>query len=801
MTACPLRFGSVLATLVALLVAVADLTPAFAAASRDELVVWVQGLSPGTRAALRNFEQQTGNKLVVSIYGSGMDPQKLMCAIAGGRPPDVIYQDRFAVGGWAARDAFMKLDDLVAKSDVIRPENYYAPCWSEACYEGSVYAIPVGTDNRALYYNKDALIRAGYVDAKGEAVPPKTWDELRAYARKLSEFDDQKHLTRCGFIPNYGNSWLYIYGWQNGGEFMDPSGKRCTLNDPKIVEALQFMVDIYDDLGGVSEVNAFQAGFEAAENDPFLTGKVAMKIDGNWTLNTIATYAPDLNFGVAPAPVPQGRPFISWCGGWSWAIPVGARHPEQAWEFVEWMSRPETYAAIDEVDSRYNLSRGQPFVPNLNANKLVTAQAMERYVTGSETLNENLRDGFKVFVSLLPVSRFRPVTAVGQKLWDEHVRAFENATNHVYEPKEALDRGTEAVQKELDVILRKGRGAPLNWTWPLVILIPLILIPPVVYLLRERRRSGKPLFAGESGAGFAFASPWFIGFLIFTLGPLLASIVFSFCDYDVLHPPRYVGLLNYREQLGLSFGHDATTGRLTVSATDPLFWKSLWNTIYMMIGIPLGMAAGLGVALLLNMKIKGMTVYRTIYYLPAIVPAVASSILWLWVLNPQSGAINSLLGMLDLGRPPWLSDPAWSKPSIILMGLWGAGSGMIIWLAGLQGVPESLYEAARIDGAGSWNQFRHVTLPMLSPYIFFNLIMGVIGTLQIFTQAFIITQGGPVDSTLFYVYNLFNQAFRYFHMGTASALAWILFVVILGLTLVQLKLAPRWVHYEMGDEA
>ena len=784
-----------------LALAALSLPPAAAGRDRDELVVWVQGLGPGLRAAIRNFEQQTSLNLVVSIYGSGMDPQKLMCGIAGGSPPDVIYQDRFAVGGWAARDAFMKLDDLVARSDVINPDDYYASCWEEACYEGSVYAIPINTDDRALYYNKDLLMRAGYVDDKGQAVPPRTWQQLREYARRLSEFDDEDHLSRCGFIPNFGNSWLYLYGWQNGGRFMSRDGRSCTLDEPPIVEALQFMVDIYDDLGGVEEVDSFRAGFEAAENDPFLTGKVVMKIDGNWVLNAIATYAPDLNFGVAAAPVPEGKPYITWSGGFSWAIPVGARHPQEAWKFIEWMSQPDTCASIDEVDRRYNLSRGQPFVPNLNANKHVTQAAMRRYVEQNEDLTQNLREGFRTFVDLLPDARFRPVTPVGQKLWDEHARAFELATHHVYEPEEALRRGRQAVEEELERTLQADRGAPLDWKWPLLIFLPLVLLPPAYFLLRERRRSGQALLKGESGAGFAFASPWFIGFAVFTIGPILVSIVFSLCDYDVLHPPRFVGLDNYREMLSVSLGRDAQSGAVKMSAGDPLFWKSLWNTVYMMVGIPLGMALGLAIALLLNMKVRGMSVYRTIYYLPAIVPAVASSILWLWVLNPQSGAINSVLGAIGLGRPPWLTDPAWSKPSIIVMGLWGAGGGMIIWLAGLQGIPQSLYEAARIDGAGAWRCFWHVTMPMLSPYIFFNLIMGIIGTLQIFTQAFIITQGGPVDSTLFYVYQLFNQAFRYFHMGTASAMAWILFIVILLLTLVQLKLAPRWVHYEVGDEA
>jgi ABC-type sugar transport system permease subunit/ABC-type glycerol-3-phosphate transport system substrate-binding protein len=792
---CLRRYRAVFALILGLL----SVQQAWPAPAHDEMVVWVLGLSAGMRAALRRFEEETHQKLVVSIYGSGMDPQKLMCGIAGGSPPDVIYQDRFAVGGWAARDAFLKLDTYVANSKFIHPADYYPACWQEASYQGHVYAIPVGTDNRALYYNKDLLIRAGYKDANGEAVPPRTWDDLREYAKRLSEFSKDDRLTRCGFIPNFGNSWLYFYGWQNGGQFMSPDGRKCTLADPRIVKALDFMTQIYDDLGGAEGVNAFQSGFETSENDPFLTGKVVMKIDGNWALQSIATYAPDLNFGVAPAPVPKGMPYISWAGGFSWAIPTGARDPKRAWQFIEWFSKPETYALIDDVDRRYNISRGQPFVPTLNANRVVTQQAMARHITGNEMLSANLRDSFRVFVDLLPVSKFRPVTPVGQKLWDEHARAFDNATHHVYKPQEALERGQEAVQQELDRVLQQGRGVPLNWTWPLVISGLLLIVPPGLFVLRERRRRSRSGDA-EARAGLAFASPWFIGFLAFTIGPIIVSIVFSFCDYDVLHAPRYIGLANYKELLCVSAGH-AADGKLAISASDPVFWKSLWNTIYMMIGVPLGMAVGLGIALLLNVKVGGMSLYRTVFYLPAIVPAVASSILWLWVLNPESGAVNLILGALGLGRPPWLTDPAWAKPSIILMGLWGAGSGMIIWLAGLQGIPVSLYEAARIDGAGAWRCFRHVTLPMLSPYIFFNLIMGIIGTLQIFTQAFIITQGGPVDSTLFYVYNLFNHAFRYFRMGTASAMAWILFLVILMLTLIQLKLAPRWVHYESGDEA
>jgi len=229
---------------------------------------------------------------------------------------------------------------------------------------------------------------------------------------------------------------------------------------------------------------------------------------------------------------------------------------------------------------------------------------------------------------------------------------------------------------------------------------------------------------------------------------------------------------------------------------DPIFWKSLANTGFMIIGVPLGIIGGLALALLLNANVRGMRLYRTIYYLPAIVPAVATFILWLWVFDPGRGLMNMALraaGITNL--PAWLQNPVWAKPSLILMGLWGLGSGMIIWLAGLKDIPESMYESASIDGANRWQRFCHITIPLLTPYIFFHLIMGMIGVFQIFEAAYIMTEGGPADSTMFYAYKLFNEAFRFLNMGVASAMAWLLFIVVLAITLFQLWLGKRWVHY------
>jgi multiple sugar transport system permease protein len=287
----------------------------------------------------------------------------------------------------------------------------------------------------------------------------------------------------------------------------------------------------------------------------------------------------------------------------------------------------------------------------------------------------------------------------------------------------------------------------------------------------------KPSFR-RSLAGIAFTLPWIIGLCTFTLYPVIASLYYSFCDYSVLESPVWIGGDNYARMV-----HDGA------------FWISLKNTlIYSCCSIPLGMVVALSLALLLNSRVRGTAIFRTIFYLPSIVPVIASSMLWLWILNPSFGLINQALAPfchLFGGKPPgWLTDPAWAKPALILMSAWGVGNSMIIYLAGLQDVPEALYEAAEIDGASKWQQFCHVTLPMLMPVVYFNLVMGIIGALQTFTQVFIMTDGtngSPAQSTLMYAPYLFATAFFDLRMGYASALAWVLFCIIALLTLLATK--------------
>lgn len=283
----------------------------------------------------------------------------------------------------------------------------------------------------------------------------------------------------------------------------------------------------------------------------------------------------------------------------------------------------------------------------------------------------------------------------------------------------------------------------------------------------------------EHIAGYLFALPWFIGLSVFIIGPVVTSLILSFTRYEVIRPASFIGIANYKYLF-----------------RDPLFWQSLYNTIYItIIGVPLGILTALSLALLLNKEVRGISWYRTVYYLPSITPIVASSLLWLWILNADFGILNVALSKIGIRGPGWLVEPVWAKLAIVLMGLWAAGATMIIYLAGLKGIPQQLYEAAKIDGANWWQLFWKITIPMLTSTLFFTSIMGIIGSFQIFTQAYIMTAGGPVNSTLFYVYYLYNNAFAYFKMGYASALAWIFFLVIFVITIIQLKLGKYWVYY------
>ncbi len=297
--------------------------------------------------------------------------------------------------------------------------------------------------------------------------------------------------------------------------------------------------------------------------------------------------------------------------------------------------------------------------------------------------------------------------------------------------------------------------------------------------LRSRMKRREMILA------YIFLSPWLLGFLAFGLYPMIMSAYYSLCHYDVLRVPQFIGLENYQVLL----------------FEDPYFLQSIWNTLYYtVLRTPLSILGSLLLAVLVNNELRGMRFFRTAFFVPSIVTGVALSVLWLWMLNPHYGLVNIALAAFGIPGPLWLQSTEWSKPAMVLMGLWSIGGGrMLVFLAALQSIPNNLYESAEIDGGGWWQKFYHITVPMMSPVIFLWTILDVIFSLQVFTEAYVMTKGGPLNSTLFYNLYIYFKAFDDFAMGYASAMAWILLLITLLITIIQFKLGKRWVYYEGGD--
>jgi multiple sugar transport system permease protein len=909
------------------------------ARDRTEVTIWLNGpIESRHLAVIDAFEDRFPQYRVIlgssatrgGLEGEG-NPQRLMCGIAGGVPPEVVEYDRFAVCQWAARDAFLDLNPLIERDlralsaaeaelaareapgaaetefaeqrehvarlerYVVRPEDYYPQTWGECTYQGGQFGVPTYMDDRVLYYNSDMLVQNGFVDAQGNPKPPETWEQVcrklvdaqdaalesidarhvrirsastdftaagvragdtvshvsrsgvvtrclvdavsdahaltvrsayprnelslpdrtaqhikvfsqDSYALRLSRWDDRGRMKVVGFDPHHGNGWLYMYGWMAGGEFLSADGRTCTLDDPRIIEALQWTTDVYDALGGVQDVNAFKKSFLHGPLDPFFQSQIGLFINGDWFLRDLARYARHLPFGTSPPPVPKSRlaqpdgQYFTWVAGFAYCIPATCP-PEKldaAWDLVKFLSSVEGGMVMNEHDAQRERGQGRLYMPRLNANRRFNDKQLATYVDIPQ-IPERVRAGLRTHIDLLPHGRFRPVSPEGKKLWDGQATAQDLAWNHKMTPADALALQARQVQQALDRFYHPTPGRPIRWT-PLVgVYLAILVVTAAVLYLRHRARFRVPGYMRrEWYVGPLFALPWILGFVILSGGPMLFSAVMSFTRYDVLSDAVFVGWQNYAD--------------LVTPDRDPLFYKSLGNTLFMAIGVPLGMATGLGLALLLNMKVRGMSGYRTLFFLPAIMPVVAASVLWIWVFNAHHGLMNGLLQLtglewvidglgarFDLGlKTPiaWLSSEKTSKPALIIMGLWSCGASMIIWLAGLKDIPTHLYEAAALDGAGPVRRFVNVTLPMLSPYILFNLIMGLIQTFQIFTQAYIMTpSGSPSHSTYFYVYKLFDECFSYFRLGYGAAMAWILFVIVIVLTLINLATSRKWVYY------
>jgi multiple sugar transport system permease protein len=761
------------------ILAVIALTLCISASAKETVVFWF-GATQDERAAyeemVREFNRAHPNiEVRPMLVPQQYVERKLILSAAGGVPPDVVRFYTHLAGEMMSRGAVEPLDSLV-KRDRFDLSDFYPVGIRQNTYQSKLYGIPWIFSPEALFYNKKLFREAGLDPNR----PPQTWDELKQYALKLTVRGKDGSIERIGFADFMNNPPdFHRYLWQDGGTPLSPDQKRIAFNSREGVEALTWMRDFLNkEAGPISgkpdpgdafkNLQSFNSSFVGATQDTFGLEKLAMRISSPFRIPDLKKYFPDLEYGIAPVPYNKARA-VEVVGN-ALIIPRGSKHKDAAWEFIKFATSRGQLLKICKAAGRVPARMSAAKSPEFLSNSLM-----------------------KPFVAQIDYGRTTPIAPGYREVSDTLARKIESALKGELSPEVALNQAAAKGQEILNVANEDVAKYPLL-PWGKVAMVTGVLalilaIGGVWHVLHHTRQSRSA--RREAIHFYMFLSPWLIGFVVLTLGSTVASLMLSLCRWDMLNPARFVGIKNFAD----------------LFTNDPRFITSIGNTLYYAaFSIPLSIVGGLAISVLMNQKLKGIQIFRTIYYLPAIVSGVATVILWQFIFNPSNGLLNRILGMVGLDQliahlgvkvpAQWLAEPSLAKPAFIIMSLWGVGGAMIIYLAGLQGIPEELYEAARLDGATSWQTFRRVTLPLLTPTIFYQLIIGTLAAFQFFTQAYIMTGGGPQDSTLFYSLYLFKNGFEWLKMGYASAMAWILFAVVLGVTMLQFKGAKRWVYYE-----
>ena len=709
--------------------------------------------------------------------------QKLLVEQAAGLIPDVIF-----CGGnyasFAGRGVLADLAPYAARDPSVHLREYYPQMVRQFQRDGRLYALPRDIAPCGLvYYNKSLFDKAHlpYPDGSWRwdyaPHPERGAQDFLTAARLLTKHGASSSDTVYGYAAGDNSFTLNNLVFSSGAAFVDDVQNPKTLlyDDPRVVKAIQLTQDLSGKYN-VSPSAVDLASSGVGSHDLFAQGRVALYVTGIWEVPRFRAEIKDFDWDIAAFPAgPTGlRGVMS--GGSGYGMAASSRHKQEAWELVKYLAGPVGLGNLAQS------GLAQPAIARLADSPLWLDDARPR--------------NRKLTVEEVPYGHFD----IASPVWTEVAAVINPKLQLVWSGTLSAQQAVAAfqgpAQAKLDELNHPPAHPRLSWGWGGLAMAALTLgLAGWVWQgARADIKAGRVSASGEeTRAGWAFVSPWLVGTGLFLLGPMLVSLLLAFSSWDMISPARWVGGGNFAEM-----GH------------DDRFWKSLSVTLlYTVFSVPLGVAGSLGLALLLNTKIKGQSVFRTLYYLPAVASAVAASLIWLRLFNPESGLLNYGLGVLHLnglmgalgltdpakGYVNWLGSEKTALGSLVVMSLWGIGGGMVIYLAGLQGIPQSYYEAAELDGANVWQKFKHVTLPLLTPTIFFTLIIGLIASFQTFTQGFVMTQGGPNNATLFYALYLYQNAFQFLKMGYASALAWVLFLIILVFTAIQMKLSG-WVHYE-----
>ena len=758
---------------------------------------WVQMLALGER-----FEaEHPGVRVTFLPEGGGGDQlAKLKIMLAAREPIDVTWIDVVEFSGFENDGILLDLEPYLASDPTWRPNEFFpGPLDAFRGRDGHLYGLPSTFTPYVMYYNQDLF------DELGIPYPTSgwTWDDLLAIARAATRDEDGRRV-RWGISITQWLQALAPWIWQNGGAFLSEDGKRCLLGEPAAIEAVGFLEQLFH----TERVAATDATYEAQfTRGLFQDGRVALYGPvGYW--ETYRFKAID-DFRWDVCPLPRGRADATSVALRSYVGIRYTKHPELTYEFLRLLAGPEmahTLARIGNgVPGLVEVARSEDFLkPDvLPQSEQVFLDVMEhaRFLPAhanwreiEATVNEELqgcltlgrfdaetachRMATKIdaFLARERAELARPRAPLGWlaagalALAAAGVGAFLALRGPLPGTYASRTLGASSPRRNEEGARPSGAGHPPRGVdarrreW---------LRPPWRKNTPARRPGpGTALALAEERSAWRFLALWASGFLLFTLGPMLASLAISLCVWTPVRPldeARWAGFDNYARM-----------------AADGSFWKALQVTsAYSLASVPLSLGLALVLALIVR---RGLALFRTLFYLPVLASAVAVGVLWRWILS--SDLVEVLIG----GR--WIESEPYILPGFIAMSLWSVGGPMLVFLAGLQGIDGRLYEAARLDGASRWRCFLHVTLPQLGPVLLFNLVMGVIGAFQTFAQPYVMTQGGPGDASLFFVLYLYRVAFRFHHMGYAAALGWVLFALLLVLTLVLLRQSRRWVHYE-----
>ncbi len=752
------------------------------------------------RAAIQEFEKlHPGITVRLETVGFNDYFSKMLAMCAANDAPDVGMMGFERFMPLARRGVLMPLDEIIQQTPEFQLERYYKKIVDVHRLDGKLYVLPRDIAPMGLvYYNKRLFDQARIPYPDGSW----TWDFKERPELKEKDFLWVMHqLTRIGpdgktihwgFSPGWADLMAQSLVYSSGGKYLDNDQhpKKLLFSSEAVERCYTFEADLMLKQKWIPTPTEITTALQSNTSQLFTQQKIAMMEGGIWEVPNLRKAIPrdspdafDWDIALFPAYKDGTRAFPS--GGSGYSIFAGTKHLKEAWELVQFLAGPETLKRVAAAGLAQpairDLARSEPWLvgPNTPPDK--------KFPPSRQITDEAVQ-----YVHFAPSSEFWP------DLQSDFINPrLDEIWNGEHTAKEMLSQIDREAQQRLDQMNTQEDLPPFNWTIGLMGAGAILFAILGVVYWPERKRKFTRRQKEASISAYKFLLPWLIGTAVLVVGPMLFSFLTSWADWDIITPAKGRGAQNYVEAF----------------TQDPRFWLSLKvSAIYTLFSVPLGIVGSLLLALLLNVKVRGMQLFRTIFYLPSLASLVAGVLIWKRLFQTDGGLVNTIiygstgkgnfLGLAHTleplttngGQVNWLGSEKAALPALIIMSLWGIGGGMVILLAGLQGIPEFYYEAATLDGANAWQRFRAVTLPLLTPALFFVLVTGLIGSFQVFTQGYMIN--APGDSTLFYMLHLYREAFTSLRMGYAAALAWILFFIILAMTLIQFRLNKRWVYTE-----